>query len=60
MNKCKCKMTSHMAKCTNTHSLLWIIECVGDSNSDLHPCLVGQLLDGCIPLFPKWFGVILV
>lgn len=49
-----------MAICTDTHLLLKIIECVGDSNNDLHPCLVGQFFDGGIPLLPKWFGVILV
>lgn len=42
------------------HSLVQLVERVGDPYRHLHPGLAGQLLNGCVPLFPKGFRVILV
>lgn len=54
------KSLEHMAKVTETHSLVQIIERVGDPDKDLHAGLSGQLPNSCITILPKGFGVILI
>lgn len=49
-----------MAKVTETHSPVQIIERVGDPDKDLHAGLSGQLPNSCITILPKGFGVVLI